>query len=125
MLVLINQHRADHGQGPLSLNPALIDSARWLSQDMAARSYLSHTDSLGRDSFRRLDDFGFDPVPGWRGENIACGNAGATETFSQWEHSPGHDANMLSPNYSLVGIARAYVADSRYGWYWTTDFGSD
>ena len=124
MLVLINQHRSDSGYAPLRSNALLIRSARWLSQDMAARSYLSHTDSLGRDSFERMDAFGFE-LNGWRGENIACGNGDATATYFQWLNSPGHNANMLGAHYTLIGIARAYDPNSQYGWYWTTDFGTD
>ena len=30
---------------------------------------------------------------------------------------------MLNPNYTVIGIARAFNANSKYGWYWTTDFG--
>jgi uncharacterized protein YkwD len=126
MLALINQHRAENGAAPLKIDPRLIQSSRWLSQDMAARSYLSHTDSLGRDSFQRMDLFGFElkASGGSRGENIACGNGDADRTYLQWLYSPGHDANMLNPRYTDIGIARAYDADSRFGWYWTTDFGS-
>jgi hypothetical protein len=30
---------------------------------------------------------------------------------------------MLNPNYTVVGIARAFNANSTYGWYWTNNFG--
>lgn len=124
MLVLINQHRTDNGLQPLRLQRLLSRSARWLSQDMATRSYLSHTDSQGRDSFQRMDAFGFE-LNGWRGENIACGNGDSDKTYLQWLYSPGHNANMLGEHYTLIGIARAYDSSSAYGWYWTTDFGSE
>lgn len=124
MLILINRHRANHGAHPLKIHDTLIRSARWLSEDMATRDYMRHVDSLGRDSFQRMDAFDYDGL-GWRGENIADGNGDADATFVQWMDSPGHNANMLSTHYTLIGIARAYSADSKYGWYWTTDFGSD
>ena len=124
MLVLINRHRANNGARPLKTHDTLIRSARWLSEDMAARDYMRHVDSLGRDSFQRMDAFDYDGS-GLRGENIADGNGDADATFVQWMDSPGHNANMLNPHYTLIGIARAYGADSKYGWYWTTDFGSD
>jgi uncharacterized protein YkwD len=124
MLELINQHRADEGQAPLALSPTLTLSSRWLSRDMAAGNYMSHHDRQGRNPFTRMNEFGYD-FASWRGENIACGNGGAAATYSQWLHSPGHNANMLSPHYTVIGIARAYDENSRFHWYWTTDFGSN
>lgn len=124
MLRLINEHRATHGVGPLKIQHELVTTARWHAADMATKSYLSHNDSLGRDPFERMDSFGF-PAGSYRGENIACGNGGAARTFKQWLHSRGHNANMLSPRYNRIGIARSYDADSRFGWYWATDFGRE
>jgi uncharacterized protein YkwD len=123
MVVLINQHRADNGLTPLQISADLDASARWLSQDMATKSYLDHTDSLGRSPDSRMTLFGFNGST-W-GENIACGNDTAAATYKQWLNSPGHNANMLGPNYTLIGIARAYDSNSQYGWYWTTDFGAN
>jgi uncharacterized protein YkwD len=124
MLRLINKHRAVHKLDPLRLEAKLVAAARWLSEDMAARLYFGHTDSLGRNPFQRMDAFDFDQAE-WRAENIACGNGAAPKSFGQWLNSPGHNAHMLSPHYTVIGIARAFNADSSYGWYWTTDFGSD
>ena len=71
---------------------------------------------------RITDGFGYSGASA--GENIAAGNATAAATFAQWKSSPGHDANMLGASYRVLGVARAYAADSAYRWYWTTDFGS-
>src|SRR5438067_700247 len=68
------------------------------------------------------EDFGY-ALTGSAGENIAAGYAGAQDTFTQWKNSPGHNANMLNGSYRVIGIGRAYVKGSPYGWYWTTDFG--
>jgi hypothetical protein len=57
------------------------------------------------------------------GENIAAGVASAQAAFDLWKNSPGHNANMLSTNFTTIGIGREYVAGSPYGWYWTTNFG--
>jgi uncharacterized protein YkwD len=59
-LGFINDHRAANGLGALSLSPQLQEATRWMSQDMAANDYISHTDSLGRDPFERMADFGYD-----------------------------------------------------------------
>ncbi len=121
-LGIINEYRASQGLGALVVSPTLETSSRWLSQDMAAKGYFDHTDSLGRDFGTRLSAFGYGASTA--GENIAAGNADAQSTFTQWKNSPGHNANMLGSGYKAIGIARYYDASSPYGWYWTTDFGS-
>ena len=59
----------------------------------------------------------------YRGENIAAGQATAAEVLAAWKASPGHAANMLSPDFTVLGVSLVQVSGSPYGWYWTTDFG--
>lgn len=120
-LTLINQFRMQNGAGPLQVSVTLQNASQWMSADMAAKGYFSHTDSLGRDPFRRMADFGYPYSPA--GENLAAGYSGAQDTFNQWQGSSGHRANMLNPGYRVIGIGRVYNASSPYRWYWTTDFG--
>jgi uncharacterized protein YkwD len=122
VLDMINQHRAQNGLGPLSLDPRLNDVARWMANDLAANNYFSHTDSQGRDPFSRMDQLGY-AVNTWRGENLVAGTQGAADAFYMWRTSEGHNANMLGANYTVIGIARAYDASSTFGWYWATEFG--
>lgn len=124
-LQLINQYRASKGLGNLSLSDSLNSAARWMSNDMANKNYFSHTDSQGREFFKRIADFGFKPFT--QGENIAAGYSydKAAAALEAWKNSPGHNANMLNGNYSVIGIARAYTPNSTYHWYWTTDFGGN
>ncbi|MCU1232805.1 MAG: Allergen V5/Tpx family protein [Candidatus Solibacter sp.] len=130
-VTLINNYRAQNGAGPLQVSVALQQSAQWMSADMAAKNYFSHTDSLGRDPFNRMTAFGYTHYP--EGENIAAGYSDAQNTFTQWQtacdpDSTGactyaHRQNMLNPGYKVLGIGRVYNASSSYRWYWTTDFG--
>jgi uncharacterized protein YkwD/chitodextrinase len=130
-LALINNFRAQHGAGPLEVSVSLQNASQWMSGDMAAKSYASHTDSLGRTPGVRLAAFGYTYAP-W-GENIAGGYADAQNTFNQWATACDPDAtgnctyahrkNMLNASFHAIGIGRAYGANSAYGWYWTTDFG--
>jgi len=121
-VTLINNYRVQNGLAALQVSIALTQSSQWMSADMASNNYLDHTDSLGRDPFTRMAAFGYDVETA--GENIAAGNATAQDTFTQWEDSPAHNANMLGADYAVMGVGRAYSASSTYGWYWTTDFGS-
>jgi len=93
-----------------------------MSRDMAEKDYFSHTDSLGRDPFQRMADFGYN-YNTWKGENLAAGSDTPQMTFQLWRDSPGHNANMLNANFVVVGLAKAYGPDSAYGWYWAAEFG--
>lgn len=121
-LEIINEYRAANGLNPLTLNNTLNQTARWMAEDMAGNNYFSHTDSLGRDPFVRMGAFGY-TYNTWKGENLAAGVSGAQAAFDLWKGSPGHNANMLGTNYTVIGIARAFNENSTFGWYWATEFG--
>ncbi|MDX2043654.1 MAG: CAP domain-containing protein [Acidobacteriota bacterium] len=122
VLKLINDYRAQNGLGALRVSVALTRAADWMSADMAAKNYFSHTDSSGRDPFARMSAFGYS-YNTYRGENIAAGYGDAARTFNLWRNSPSHNAAMLNPNFKVLGISRAYSASTTYKWYWTTNFG--
>lgn len=122
VLNLINGHRRANGLAPLTVNPQLTDAANWMARDMAEKRYFSHVDSLGRDPFQRMAAFGY-TANTWKGENIAAGYPSAATVFAGWKESRGHNANMLNPNFTVIGIGWVYVAGSPYGHYWVTDFG--
>ena len=130
-LTLINNYRAQNGAGPLQVSVALENAAQWMSNDMAAKNYFSHTDSLGRSTGARLSAFGYTYSP-W-GEDLAAGYSDAQSTFDQWSTACDPDASgnctyahrqiMLGSGFTAIGIARASGSGTSYGWYWTTDFG--
>lgn len=121
----INSYRIENGLIPLNVSPALTAAARWMSEDLGNNDYFSHTDFLGRSPFQRMAIFGYDceAYNTWCGENLAAGSSSGSETFDLWRNSPGHNANMLNPNYRVAGIAAVLNPDSTYGWYWTLDMG--
>ena len=118
----INTYRAQNGLPALRVSTSLANAATWHTNDMAQRNYFSHTDSLSRDPFKRMTAFGYGYSTS-RGENVAAGKATAADTFAQWKASTGHNKNMLSSAYKVIGISRSYSATSTYKWYWNTDFG--
>lgn len=118
----INTYRAQNGLPALKLSVSLTKASEWMSADMARNDYLDHTDSLGRTFSRRISAFGYTGAT--RGENIAGGtNGSAAAMFNMWKNSAAHKKNMLSSSYKVIGIGRAYRANTMLGWYWTTDFG--
>jgi uncharacterized protein YkwD len=122
LVAQINKARAARDLPPLRLEGRLTRVSRWMSKDMAVNSRFSHTDSLGRNPFRRLDHFGYSNRS-WRGENIAAGNREAGATYRQWWNSRPHRLNMLNRNYRYIGISRYCLEGSVYTCYWTTEFG--
>ncbi len=121
-LVLINNYRQQNGLVALQASTSLNTASDWMSNDMAQKNYFSHTDSLGRDPFTRMRSFGYN-YNTYMGENIAAGYSDAASTFNQWKNSPGHNQNMLNPNYRVIGIGRVANLSATYRYYWTTDFG--
>lgn len=121
---LINNYRASRGLPPLLVSDRLSDASAWYSNDMATKDYVdyNHVDSLGRGIKERIEDFGYTYNTYW-GENIAWGFPTASEVFQFWRNSSSHNSNMLNQNFRVLGIGRAFDSSSRYGHYWTTDFG--
>jgi uncharacterized protein YkwD len=116
-LSLINDHRGRNGVGALALQNQLGAAADRHSQDMAQKNYFEHS------ALESVKNFGYTH---WSfiGENIYAGSASASSAMDAWVNSADHNKNMLNGNYTEIGIGRAFNSNSRYGWYWTTTFGS-
>jgi uncharacterized protein YkwD len=116
-LTLINDYRSQNGVGPLALQYQLGAAATHHSRAMARQNTFEHS------ALKSVESFGYTH---WRflGENICAGHVSASSAMDGWKSSSGHNKNMLSRNYTEIGIGRAYDRKSQYGWYWTTTFGS-
>jgi hypothetical protein len=61
------------------------------------------------------------------GENIAAGQTTPEQVVQGWINSPGHRANMLSNNYTEIGIGYEFLANDtgsvNYNHYWAQVFG--
>ncbi len=120
---LINAYRRKNGAGKLTLQNQLGAAAEHHSQDMANKNYFSHKLSNGDSPEENIERFGY---TNWSsiGENIAAGQETAKAVMKAWKPSREHDRNMRNKNFTEIGIGRAYNKRSKYGWYWTTTFGS-
>jgi uncharacterized YkwD family protein len=101
MLELINAERAKVGVKPLKLDPQLVKIARIKSQEMIEKNYFNHTSPTYGDPFSMMKKFGIEY--GYAGENLA-GNPSVENAHESLMASPGHKKNILSPNYTHVGI---------------------
>ena len=121
-LVLINHYRQANNLGPLVACHDLGTAAEHHSEDMADQNYFNHTGQNGSTPKERMVDHGYTFDTFW-GENISAGRETAQIAFDAWKASPGHNANMLGPNFVAIGISRATNPDSEFEFYWTTVFG--
>src|SRR5690349_23448462 len=94
---LLNQARTQRGLPALEANAQLQEAARAHSQLMASRQRLSHKLSGEPAAGERLAATGlhFDRD----GENVGL-NQSAEGAHQGFMHSPGHRANILSPDYN-------------------------
>ena len=101
MLQLVNRERQKHGLHPLQADAEMLQVARAHSQDMFAKGYFAHDNLEGKDPFDRM-----------RAANVRFSTAGENLALAQTVeiahanlmNSPGHRANILSPNFGRVGI---------------------
>ena len=128
-LTLINNYRASKGLKALKASKSLNIAAFTHSKDMATRRYFSHTTTSplpagqsGSSFTNRMSDAGY-TFSTSKAENLAAGQSTAQAVFNAWKASSGHNANMLSAKYTVIGIGLATVSGSPYTNYWTTDFG--
>jgi uncharacterized protein YkwD len=89
---------------------------------MANGNFFDHRDRDGRTPGDRAELAGYS---GQRiGENIAAGRDTARNVVDGWLASPGHCANLMSPELSELGAAYAVDPKSDAGIYWTALFGA-
>jgi uncharacterized protein YkwD len=101
MLVLLNHERTTRGLKALIQDTTARSVARDHSIDMFARGYFSHISLDGRTPFDRMTAGGL--KYGSAGENLALAPT-LQEAHDGLMKSPGHRANILSPQYKHVGI---------------------
>jgi len=112
---MISLYRANHGLERLTVDPGLMEEARRQAEAMAGADKLSHevrgtlTDRLNHAGFAKSKAV----------ENVSAGYHTVAEAFSGWRDSKPHNANMLAPGMTKMGIATAYNPNSRYHVFWT------
>jgi hypothetical protein len=112
----LNRERASLGLPVLQWDDALAAAARQHAARMAQLNQMSHQLPGEQGLLARLSDAGahFTVIA----ENVAIGPDPAV-IHTMWMHSPGHRANILSPDLSAVGIA---VAQGSSGLFAVQDF---
>jgi len=109
VLLLTNRVRVDRRLCPLDPSEALASIARQHSQDMLDRSYFDHCTPEGLHSADRIALGGLDFQA--TGENIymvrdsvRSASDLAASMVQGWMNSREHRANILTPDYCVVGV---------------------
>ena len=95
VITLLNEQRVNNGLSPLTADSTLTAAAMQRAAETVI--YFSHTRPNGSRCFTAFDG-------GWRGENIAAGQADPDEVITGWMNSTGHRKNILEANYTGVGV---------------------
>ncbi|WP_397452856.1 CAP domain-containing protein [Pseudomonas sp. NA-150] len=131
LLGMINSARSQPRQcgaqsfGPttaLAWNPTLASVAATHSRSMANNNFFDHKDRDGHTPGDRAELGGY--IGRAIGENIAAGQDTVRKVVDGWLASPGHCANIMSPQFRELGAAYAVDPKSDAGIYWTAMFGT-
>ncbi|MGL6187277.1 MAG: CAP domain-containing protein [Clostridium chrysemydis] len=114
---IVNSERAKAGKKALSYNATMQSYGRQKSKDMAINNYFSHEDLSNRTEYDKMKSNGV-KINAW-GENIAyMSNRSpevlAREFMNNWMNSPGHRANILSGNFTGIGVGVYKSGDKIY-----------
>ena len=121
VLGLVNEERVNRGFEPLTVNPVLAQMADDYACDMIVREFFEHNDPDGKGPGQRAIEAGYLFLA--IGENLAGGQTTPAQVMREWMASTaGHRENILSPQWSQIGIA--VRAGGEFGVYWVQEFGN-
>jgi uncharacterized protein YkwD len=112
MAEMISKYRHEHGLSSVKTDPELTKAAERQAKAMAASGIMDH--GVAGPFASRVAGL----HTGEAAENIAAGTKTWTDTLRMWEHSPGHNANLLQSQADSVGVAMARNDQTRYKTYW-------
>ena len=123
VLEIVNQERSTAGLAPLAHSAPLAASARDYAALMIQLGFFGHQCPRGSTFVQRNEAAGYS---GWvfLGENLAGGQPDPRSAVAAWMNSPGHRANILSPDARELGIGYVFNPKSTYGHYWVQEFGA-
>jgi uncharacterized protein YkwD len=130
-LCLLNNERAAAGLHPVVESPGLTQPSAAYSARMVAERFFAHVSPDGGTLVDRLTAARYIAPDGdWTvGENIAWGQgdlATPRNIAVAWMNSPGHRHNILTGEFTEIGIGIALgtPGDPSWGATYTTDFGA-
>lgn len=112
--------RAGAGLPRLARDPALEAAAQGHAMTLAGQGLIDHVGHDGSSVGDRARDAGYAWC--WVAENLTLNWRGADQVLAAWRGSPGHHANMVSPQAADYGVGFAYVMSGAWRdapvWVW-------
>ena len=99
---LVNEVRLDNGLKSLSYSPILSYCAFIRADEI--EEVFSHTRPNGEKGLHILKEYGVSYMIA--GENLAANFTSSERVVNAWMNSEGHRANILSPKFKEIGVAR-------------------
>ena len=122
VLRLVNIERTNVGVAPLVLDEALCNAANMRAIEMDCTGVFGHKRPNDHSCFEVYDICNVE----WQnacGENIAAGQATPEDVMKSWLSSAGHKANILSPEYTKMGLGYSVgLSNGQYRGYWAQEF---
>jgi hypothetical protein len=102
---LTNEERGDDAVLPLRRSETLDLAATMKARHMAENRYFAHYSPDGISPWHWFDEAGYSFT--YAGENLAVLFTDSEEVVEAWMESPGHKANLLSSDYTEIGVGTA------------------
>jgi uncharacterized protein YkwD len=112
VVALVNEERAKEGLPALKVDETLQAAA--LARAKETVRLFSHTRPNGASCFTILKEYGISYH--YAGENIAYGQRSPEEVVDAWMNSAGHRANIMSENFTTIGIGYYQTANGTKYW---------
>lgn len=109
-LSMINAYRQSKRLAPLTEDATLSSEAAKIAAS-AARD--------DRSTFGEMPDMAQGATGSTRIIRVSAGYYTVAEAFSGWRGVPQHDAAMLAPNATRLGLATSLAQNAKYKVYWT------
>lgn len=119
LIATLNHHRAQYGLPRLTFDGTAEKAAQYQAEDMQRTGRMQHDDASGRSPLQRFESFG--GKADYYGENLGYRSPGVLDPVLLWHviealdadmmaevpPADGHRKNILSRNFSAVGIGIA------------------
>lgn len=102
---MTNKERENLNAAPLTRNSLLDEAARLKAEDMAKGGYFSHYSPTGVSPWHWFNEVNY--VYATAGENLAIHFKDSGAVIDAWMKSPAHRANIISNQYTEIGVGTA------------------
>ena len=116
---LLNEKRREAGLNEVVIDEQLSQAATKRASEMSEYFYVTDA-SFAVDAHKRPDGSRYDTIKaefgiqGLMAENAAFSATNATQLFNAWWNSEGHRQNMMTANYTRIGVADVQVGEEGY-----------